>query len=226
MSNLSNPKIILKGRIDITDNLEFVLDIIKEKYPNMMIINLDEYNNQIQGENVIQGAELLPPPGAVIAEAEGDMYTYDIIYESWYAEPNMQLYITAIISYLYTGKNLILYYPELSNNESITMPKLFDMFWKHYGIKFGIVSNNMQPQNPYYDFRSTPTWLNMMYCHRVIGVNEFLIQYPDDAKIQASEMMLLIEDIRPIESDPVKAILEYQHKLKMKPDLKRVIFKI
>lgn len=222
MSSLQDPKIILKGSIDITDNLAFVMDMISIGNLNLVIINLDEYNNQIQGECVIQGAELLPPPAAVIAEQDGDMQAYDYIYDNWYSEPAIQLFMTGIITTLYKGKNILLYYPELNNAESITIPKLLEIFWIRFGIKIGIVNIN----SCMYNFKLTPIWLNLMYHNRVLGAYEYLLEYPTDAIIQAPEMAMLVDDIRPPEQDKVKAILDYRKKIISKPETVRVFYSI
>ncbi len=222
MSSITNPEIILKGSIDITDNLQFVQEMISIGNLNLVIINLDEYNEQIKGENVIQGAELLPPPAAVIAEQDGDMTSYNYIYDSWYNEPAIQLFITGLITTLYRGKNILFYYPDLKDQESITIPKMFEMFWRRFGIRFGVIGVS----NVYYDFKSTPVWLNLMFQYGVVGVNEYLTLYPDDARIQPREMARLVSIVRPTEQDKPKAILEYQKKLKQNPKTIRVLFDI
>jgi len=220
MSSIANPEIILKGSIDITDNLQFVQEMISIGNLNLVIINLDEYNDQIRGENVIQGAELLPPPAAVIAEQDGDMTAYNYIYDSWYNDPSIQLFVTGLITTLYRGKNILFYYPELNDQESITIPKLFEMFWRRFGIRFGVTG--VSPA--YYDFKSTPVWLNLMFQYGVVGVNEYLTLYPDDARIQPREMERLVSIVKPTEQDKPKAILEYQKKLKQNPKTVRVLF--
>ena len=202
--NIENPKMILQGTIYITDNINLIMDIIDMKDPNTVVINLDEYNESIKGEYVIQGAELLPPPGAVIAEQDGDVEAYDFIYESWYNESPIQLFITGIIATLYKGKNIIIYYPELNNPESISAKKMMSMFWNRFGIGIGIVNIS----RVVFDYLKTPLWLNMMYSHRVIGAYEFLFIYPEDAKIQEPEMRLLCEDIRPTEADPIRVFFD------------------
>jgi hypothetical protein len=115
-------KSILIGRIDITDNLDFVKEVLMNPDPNTILINLDEFNNSLNGPYTIQGVELLPPPEAVIAEQESDMEAYDFIYDAWYNQPELNLFVTGLIASLYQGKNILMYYPDLNPAESITIP--------------------------------------------------------------------------------------------------------
>ena len=212
---------ILIGRIEITDNLGYIKEVIANPAPGTIIINLEEFNTEVSGQYVIQGAELLPPPEAVIAEQESDMEAYDFIYDAWFSQPELNLYVTGLIASLYQGKNIIMYYPDLNPAESITIPKLFEIFWRKYGIGIGITG----VQNCTYRLNCTPLWLAMMYQCGVIGYVEFLIVFPDDARIQDPEMMRLLNDIRPIGNNTkecVEDVLRYQKRLKQNPLVKTV----
>ena len=214
-------KSILIGRIEITDNFGFVMEVLSNPDPNTLLINLDEYNNQISGEYVIQGMELLPPPEAIIAEQESDMQAYDYIYDAWYNQPELKLFVAGIIASLYKGKNILLYYPDLNPAESITVPKLMGIFWNKFGIGIGTLGAN----NCTYRLNCTPLWLSMMYQSNIIGYTEFLIVFPDDAHIQTPEMMRLLYEIRPIGKDLqdcCNQIIRLQRRLKRNPLTKTV----
>jgi hypothetical protein len=216
-------KSILIGRIDITDNLDFVKEVLMNPDPNTILINLDEFNNSLNGPYTIQGVELLPPPEAVIAEQESDMEAYDFIYDAWYNQPELNLFVTGLIASLYQGKNILMYYPDLNPAESITIPKMLAIFWNKYGIGIGTLGVN----NGTYRLNCTPLWLAMMYQCGVIGYVEFLVVFPDDAHIQGPEMNRLLLDIRPIGKniqECVNDILRLQKRLKKNPLVKTVFY--
>ena len=209
-------KSILIGRIEITDNLGFVKEVLTNPEPGTILINLDEFNNEISGQFTIQGVELLPPPEAVIAEQESDMEAYDFIYNAWFEQPELKLFVAGLIASLYQGRNILMYFPDLNPAESITIPKLLNIFWNKYGIGIGTLGLN----NCTYRLNCTPLWLNMMYQCGIIGYIEFLVVFPDDAHIQDPEMMRLLNDIRPIGNNTkecIAEILRYQKRLKKNP---------
>lgn len=215
--------LIFTGVIDITDNIKFVMDIIASNNPNIVIINLDEYNDNIRDgmipNQVIQGGELLPPPEAIIAENDGNMQEFDYIYSSWYSQPSMQLFVAGIMVSLYTGKNILLYTPDLNNQESISIPKMLNLFWDLFGIKIGIVGS----QTCFYNVVKTPIWLSLMYRHRVIPAYDFMIHFPTGCPVDPRDMRLLEMDVRPFGNNPEKSILDFMAKLKINPKTRPVL---
>ena len=215
---------ILKGRFGITDNFDFVRDLMNVQDSGNIIINLDE-DTKFVGNNVITGVILLPPPEAVMAESDGDEVAYNFILQDYYMSPQVQLYVTGILRNLYLGLNIILYSPDVHSKESVTVPKILQLFWEKFGIGIGIIGEN----ECLYNYTFSPMWLNMLYDNRVIDPYEFLLNYPLDAKIQDLEIDMLINDLRPIEqnlNDKIKNIYQFRDKLHRRPDLKRVFFKI
>jgi hypothetical protein len=114
---------ILKGRFGITDNFDFVRDLMNVQDSGNIIINLDE-DTKFVGNNVITGVVLLPPPEAVMAESDGDEVAYNFILQDYYMSPQVQLYVTGILRNLYLGLNIILYSPDVHSKESVTVPKI------------------------------------------------------------------------------------------------------
>jgi hypothetical protein len=102
---------VLTGRIDITDNPIIIRELLNSLADSTVIINLDE-DNKLEGNIVIQGTMLLPPPEAIIAEQDGDEYSYDTILNEYYNIPDMQMFVTGIINMLYRGNNILFYYPD------------------------------------------------------------------------------------------------------------------
>ena len=223
MSSLTNPEPLLKGKIDITDNLGFVMDVINSCNPNVIVVNLDEFNARINGQFVIQGVELLPPPEAIMAEQEGDEQSYDMIYDMWFNDPALQLFVSGILVTLYRSKNMLMYFPDLDPSESITIPKLLGIFWQKFGIGIGVFGKSMCSYNWLY----APIWLKMMYTNRVICADEFLYKFPDDAILDSNTFAYLITDISPVGgADPMEYILEHRRKLKGNPNVKIPLFSI
>ena len=210
---------ILTGRIDITDNLDFVKEVVFSRPINTTVINLDE-DLKLESDNVLGGGPLLPPPEAIMAEIDGDEPAYDIIYNMYYDNDHFIIhYVSAIINYLYRGNNLLLYYPDLNPTESMTIPKFLNLFWNRYGIGIGILNQ----RDCVYDWKCIPMWLNMMYTARMIPTRDFLCKYPTDAYVEEPILELLVNDIRPINKtfqEKKNYVVSLIKKFKEKPDLK------
>lgn len=216
---------ILIGRIDITDNTDFVREIINQQNPENVVISLDE-DNIISGyPGVIQGTVLLPPPEALMAEQESDQESYDMILNAYYASPEVILYVTGIIFSLYQGRNILMYYPDLNPAESITIPKILEQF----AIKFGINIGILLYKDGLYNLSYTPIWLNMMYTGNAIGPYEYLSKFPLEFDIQEPEMIRLVNDLRPVGKtlqDQINNIKRLKERLHANPKTKEVFYKI
>lgn len=212
----------LLGRVDITDNLQFVYETIQSGNPNVVVINLDEDNQQLMhSQNVLGGTELLPPPEALMAEIDGDEQMYDYIYSMHFGDPFIAQYVTALIAALKVGKSLLMYYPTLDPSETKTVPKLIDQFWKNFGIGIGLLGHN----DGVYDYNKLPLWLRLLYLGRMIGYKEFLFDYPQGNAIDGPVMELLLQDIRPFTTtfqlqEQINFVLSYWKHLQMNPNTK------
>ena len=217
-------RVILTGRIDITDNIILIRELLNSLADSTVIINLDE-DNKLEGNIVIQGTMLLPPPEAIIAEQDGDEYSYDTILNEYYNIPDMQMFVTGIINMLYRGNNILFYYPDLNPTESITIPKLLNLFWNKFGLGIGIIGI----RECSYNCANTPMWLNMLYSVDAISAYEYLSKYPNDAKILDSFMSKLIADIRPIDEgseNKINTIYRLRKMLHEKPTVREVFVKM
>lgn len=215
---------VLTGRIDITDNIILIRELLNSLADSTVIINLDE-DNKLEGNIVIQGTMLLPPPEAIIAEQDGDEYSYDTILNEYYNIPDMQMFVTGIINMLYRGNNILFYYPDLNPTESITIPKLLNLFWNKFGLGIGIIGI----RECSYNYANTPMWLNMLYSVDAISAYEYLSKYPNDAKILDSFMSKLIGDIRPIDEgseNKINTIYRLRKMLHEKPTVREAFVKI
>jgi hypothetical protein len=215
---------VLTGRIDITDNIILIRELLNSLADSTVIINLDE-DNKLEGNIVIQGTMLLPPPEAIIAEQDGDEYSYDTILNEYYNIPDMQMFVTGIINMLYRGNNILFYYPDLNPTESITIPKLLNLFWNKFGLGIGIIGI----RECSYNYANIPMWLNMLYSVDAISAYEYLSKYPNDAKILDSFMSKLIGDIRPIDEgseNKINTIYRLRKMLHEKPTVREVFVKI
>ena len=210
----------LTGRIDITDNLPFVVQAVQNQDPSVVVINLDEDSQQLKKcHNVLGGTELLPGVNALMAEIDGDEQTYDYLYSMQFQDPFVVQYVSAIIAALHIGKNILMYYPTLDPAETKTVPKLIDQFWNNFGIGIGLLGYNIGV----YDNTKINIWAKMLYTARVIGPMEFLASYPGECSLDGPIMELLLADIRPVADDFDKGIayiLSLWKHIKAKPDLK------
>ena len=101
---------ILNGTMYITDNPEVIYNIPLNQ-PNIKIVNLDEDGVLMNNDAMLVGTCLLPPVQAKIAEADGNEMLYDTIYNNHILEPHQQEFISALLSYLYKGGNLLFFLP-------------------------------------------------------------------------------------------------------------------
>ena len=183
---------ILKGDISITDNIQFVRELMYSNLPSIKIISLDESNSlPLEHPAIIGGTCLLPPIDALIAEADGDEPEFDRIYSDHFMTPFIDQFVGALIVSLMNGNNLVIYYPELDTNIA---PKLMEQFWRRYGIGIGIVNQ----KQPVYDDTCIPIWLGYAYTIGVITGRDYLYAYPINTQIPQRILDLLLLEFKPI----------------------------
>lgn len=209
---------ILRGDMSITDNFEFIRDIALSSPSNQVkIINLEEVpsldNDKLP--NVIGGTIILPPIEALMAAANGDEQMFDQAYVEHLNTPVVVEFIDLLITALYKGTNLILFYPE---DDLHLRGKILDIFWKRFGIMIGTVGQ-CQCQ---YDISCTPIWLEGIYDIGAISPYELLSMYPEEAMIQDRLIYKLIIAINPVGKsyqDKADYIISLKQKMKEKPNL-------
>lgn len=214
-----NPKEIIRGDISITDNLPFIKDLLQNSTnPMVRIISMEEENIlPLNHPMVIGGTCLLPPIDALMAEADGNELLYDRIYNDHFNAQFPSEYISAILIYLYTGRNLIIYLP---NQNSNTFKKFIQIMWKRYGIQPGIIGVS----NPVYDPTCLPIWLNMIY--RCMDPYEYLRLYPADAAIPPhilDEIIIQLKIYGGSWNDKIKEIQKICQLIKTIPNIRSPI---
>ena len=215
---------ILKGTIFITKNQEVIRNANLQV---TRIIDLDEDGVLMDNASVIKGVCLLPPPEAKIAEADGNEQLYDMAYSSHLLEPYQQEFMAAILAYLYTGGNLILFLPEMGY--TYTKEKIIQHMWNIYGIHIGDIDNQVNPNiaNCYYDEKCVPIWLNLIYLADVMTPEAYLYYYPLDAPINNQIVLArLIDEINPFGNtfiDKEKELERYRQMLHKNPKIKLAI---
>lgn len=216
---------ILKGDITLTDNLEFVKEILFSNSPNTKIISLDESNSiPLEHPNVIGGICLLPPIDALIAEADGDEELYNQYYYDHFTNPSVEQFVAAVVILLMSNINLLVYIPEI--DQTNTAKKLMEMFWRRYGIGMGVMSNTIQKSHNY-DYSASPIWLGFAIKSNVISCRDYLYAYPIDCSIPDDILQYIIMDISPLGdsyTDKANYIYSLVYKLKEKPNLIIPIF--
>lgn len=214
----------LKGHADITDNLDFVTDLMMNPVVGTIIVNLDE-DRPLKGENVVTAPALLPPVEAVMAEVDGDEQGYDIIYNNYFDQSSfIKQFMMGVITYLYNGGNIVFYFQNLDTTETKTISKLLNMIWIKYGIGIGIIGKAPGKFNEAY----LPLWLNNLYAAGVIGTNQFLHQYPTNTSIDESNLEQLVMDIKPYAKNYQEQVQYIYHLIdiyKKNPKVKQAICK-
>lgn len=227
---------ILTGDIIFTDDKVFVMDMIRQMAP-VIILNLDEFDREIQGQNVAQGQVLLPPPEACMAEADGDAQLYDMILDNYYGTEDIIMFVKGIITNLHQGRTIFLYYPDLNPNESATIPKLGELWMRKFGIRIGMkpkmitrpgMATYLVPMDCACDNNYRHIWLNLM-----LGVSmdayEFLTLYPAEMQIGNLQMRILFDELWPPFDDynkNVEFIYDLSKKLKKKPETRIALHKL
>lgn len=215
---------ILKGTIFITKNQEVIRNANLQV---TRIIDLDEDGALVDNASIIKGVCLLPPPEAKIAEADGNEQLYDMAYSSHLLEPYQQEFMAAILAYLYTGGNLILFLPEMGY--TYTKEKIIQHMWNIYGIHIGDIDNQVNPNiaNCYYDEKCVPIWLNLIYLADVMTPEAYLYYYPLDAPINNQIVLArLIDEVNPYGNtfiDKEKELERYRQMLHKNPKIKLAI---
>lgn len=210
---------ILAGKIFVTGVLDNVYKVPLET----RIINMDEDGNlSNNGANILAGTCLLPPVEAKIAEADGNERAYDEFYTIHLLEPNQQQYLSALVSFLYKGGELLIYLPD--DGFENTKEKFIFNINKLFGIHIGNVEGKTEEEKCcYYDESCLPIWLNMVYSAKVISAREYLTVYPVDAELNNQPVLnQLIEEICPYGrsyQDQIDSIKRLHKVLHVAPDV-------
>lgn len=218
---------MLKGNIFITSNINDVYN--RPINRKVVVVNLDEekkLSNTIP--DCIEGTCLLPPVEAKIAEVDGDEMKYNSLYLSHLY--NQQDFMSAIICFLYRGSGDILIY--LPDEFNYTKQKLLEFLFNVYGIHVGDI-NNPQNSQCFYDLKSIPFWLNIMYIRDLISCMEWLRLMPLDAYTpdgvlggNPEAFMKVVYDINLYANtmeEKVELVKQFHQKIHQNPDIKPAI---
>lgn len=215
---------ILKGTMFITDNLDYLYNM---PLNGVKIISLDEDDVlSMDSKDIIGGTCLLPPMEAKIAEADGNEQMYDTYYSNHLLMPFQQQFISALLSFLYKGGNLIFFLPSIGYDN--TLKKLTEHLFRIYGVHPGLIGDpNPQIANCYYDASCIPIWLNMIYSANVISAYEYLYMYPLDAMITNQAVVnLLMMELQPYGetiNDRLNYIRSFHKKIHKNPNVSPAI---
>lgn len=216
---------LLKGTIYITEDIDIINSIPYNG--NTKIVSLDEDGILPESDHILVGTCLLPPIEAKIAEVDGNKSLYDTIYSNHLLLPFQQQFISALLSYLYKGGNLILFYPELgyTNTKEMIIYEIFKLYGVHIGM---IGSQDPRVANCYYDESCVPMWLNSIYSVSAISTYEFLYMYPLDAALNNNVIIRkLVKDMNPFGenfNDQVAYIHDFHKKIHSNPNIRPAIF--
>lgn len=207
---------MLTGTIFITSDINIALNSpIQTK-----ILDMDEENRLPLAPHVIKATCLLPPLQAKMAEIDGDEVQYNHLYSYHLIDDYQCKFITAVIAFLYSGGNLLVYLPE--DGYDNTLNKFCELMFREYGIHIGIIGSLDQRMSQcFYDFKYIPSWLNLLYKDSLISPIEYLVKYPIDAMLNDVEVMRkLVGELRPYgESlqEQINMIYTYRNRLLTNP---------
>ena len=216
---------LLKGTIYITEDMNIINNIPYNG--NTKIVSLDEDGILPESAHILVGTCLLPPIEAKIAEVDGNQGLYDTIYSNHLLSPFQQQFISALLSYLYKGGNLILFYPELgyTNTKEMIIYEIFKLYGVHIGL---IGSPDPKIANCYFDETCVPIWLNSIYSVSAISPYEFLLAYPVDAALNNNMIIRkLVKEMNPYGenfNEQVAYIHRFHKKIHKQPNIRPAIF--
>lgn len=151
-------------------DLEKAMMLVMNDSGPAQIMSLDE--SLAQSQWVMAATILLPPPVAMIAEADGKADEFYMIYRSYLATKEVSDFMNAMICFLFSGGNLIIYIPKVFQ-DSAFVPALFQYMYEIYGVQVGT------EERPFwYDNRYDPVNFNILYSLNVIDAYTYLSIYP------------------------------------------------
>lgn len=215
-----------KGNIVYIYDANIVCNILNTN-PMSRVLSLDEDNtipmlDHERNGHVLLASILLPSIETMWAIADNDNEKFQYEYNKQLQSQECVEFIYTIIASIYTGTNIILYYPD-PNEDAIKY--LYNYFLNIYGLHIGYM--NSDPFS--YNINMIPLYLNIIYT--LIGVMDpysYLIQYPTNINIPDNLYDKLINELN-IYGDNLydKRILidKLHNKLKIKPNAKYPIIR-
>ena len=216
---------LLKGNVFITSDDKVALECVYgNNINNFRLISLDEDNKLSIDKNLlISGTCLLPPIDAKIAELDGDERKYDIIYSSHLINKFNQQFMSAILGFLYTGGNIMFYYPnsEYDNTKEKFKYHMFGLYGIHIGDND---SNNEMEKRSFYDINKTYIWADLLYKNtKIISWREYLYNIPLEYRFVDQDIFnSLLMDILPLGNsydEKINRIKEIHKKILNNPNL-------
>lgn len=180
---------MFKGDFVITNNIN-ALPVYSANYKLVMMTENGSLVQQYKGIS-IPGTILLPPYGAVCAEADNNLEAYYAIYFNHLGEYESNSFIAAILSALHQGINVCMYLPydakELRYNVALV---------EYFANTFGILIGTDAPVMYVYD-QNPNLYLNILttlYTNNRIDVEELFVLYPQGMPISEILLPKLIQE--------------------------------
>lgn len=206
----------ITGSLSLIFDPKIVTDIMIHN-GTVKVINLDEENAvpMLCDENnpqVVPGTILLPPVEALWAIIDGNNDQFVQIYYMYLTSPDVMQYIATLITSMYQGTNLIIYYPE---ENDIKIRYLYEHFRTNYGLTIAL--NSQMPFR--WDPMSIPLYCNSIFSVKGMSARDYLIFYPCDAVIPEPILLELASFIPGnVLSDKFSMIDRMRDVFKRRPD--------
>ena len=188
---------ILKGNILLTTDKNIIMETLHMR-PDIKLISLDEDNELgLDPSVVIPGTILLPPPGAIVAEVDGDEQKYNMIYSAHLLSEPVKEYMSSILAFLYKGGKLLLYYPDSDYNNTVKSMLFFILI--NYGIHVGIIGDpNPDNASCHFDANLENIQLDLIYYYtNIMDWREYLYNYPPTFPLSDQILNILLVQIKP-----------------------------
>lgn len=197
---------------------EAMITLMNNPNDQIQILSLDESLPPSPG--VMVATILLPPPIAMIAESDGKAEEFYRIYSTYLGTKDVADFVNAMICFLFSGGNLILYIPPVFQ-DSAFVPMLFQYFYQAHGLKIGTKEEAF-----WYDNKYDPINYDILYSLNVMDAYTYLSVYPMSfLSMSPCEKQLignkLYQDIKPLiplgnDMDALNDVLLYFDDLRIK----------
>lgn len=167
---------MLLGTLYLADDINFVRTVLSDPMSKTICMSMDEADETLEQEfpRLVQKSTILcPPPSAIYKEVDGDTDGFIQEYLRYLDSPSIIDFLTAMLYYMHTGGNILVYIPEYTD-DSIWVNILCNFLSSNFGIIPGSSAEKSYYYNPEYDYKILLT----LYENGYMSIFEFIGSYP------------------------------------------------
>lgn len=194
---------IITGSLYITDSTDMIYKQMIQsvhRQQRCMVLDLDETGDELTSsfpQDVNKGTILLPPPGAIFLQIDGDQEGFLTEYYAHLQSQDVIDFIATVIFMTYAGINTLIYIPSY-NEDSVWLNVLLQFFESEFGIHIGTGPTDYFR----YDGMHDAYLINLMYLNRCIDVITYMREIPPVYDAHPNYLAArIVNDLRPFSGD-------------------------